>query len=542
MAMGSWSDDAAWRTLLETLVGWDSVTGSDGERKFPERLAQRLGTLPYVKRHPDAVALHPTGDGRYILTALVRPQVRRPDTVVLLSHHDVVGVEDYGAWAPWAFSPSALTARLRQDPSLLDEAARRDLERSDMLFGRGVMDMKGGLAVELALWAEAAETGDWPGNLLLLSVPDEEVHSLGMRRALDVLKNLQEAEGLTYRLVLNAEPIFPRYPGDRARYLYTGSIGKLLAGFFCVGQVTHVGESLAGLNANVMAAALTDALEWAEPLVQNADGERTPPPTNLLLKGLWERYSVQIPFRAVTLSNILLLDHPLEAVLQRLTDLAATALAALYDRYRAALTSAGADPDHPPVPPVRIVRYHDLYQEAVRRVGAETAAELARQALTGKPGDARDQAIGLVDTWASVCLDWAPMAVLFVAPPFYPAVNSARHPLVRRVVDAVNTYLGTRGEPPLVSQAYYGGLSDLSFVGYGEAAAARNILQDTMPGFGALYDLPQALEDFAAVPGLNLGPVGFDAHRPSERIDADYAVNVLLPMLRVAVREALVEP
>jgi arginine utilization protein RocB len=51
-----------------------------------------------------------------------------------------------------------------------------------------------------------------------------------------------------YTLVLNSEPMFPRYPGDQTNYVYTGSIGKILPGFYCYGKETHVGESLAGLN------------------------------------------------------------------------------------------------------------------------------------------------------------------------------------------------------------------------------------------------------------------------------------------------------
>jgi arginine utilization protein RocB len=310
----------SWTELLTRLVGVPSVTGSSAEARFPRELEALLAEMPYFASHRDAIVRHPTGEGREVLTALYRPDgPRRPQTVILLAHYDVVGVEDYGPLAPLAFEPERLTAALRADPDHLDDAARRDLDTGRFLFGRGVMDMKGGLASEITLLQEAEAGAFQPGgNLLLLAVPDEEVNSVGMRRALDALAQVARREELSYRLVLNTEPVFPRVPGDRTQYLYTGSMGKLLAGFYCLGQVTHVGESLSGLNANTMAAALTESMEWHPGLLQQFGDETTPPPTNLLQYGLSERYSVQIPFRAVTLTNILTHDRPLPEVLETL--------------------------------------------------------------------------------------------------------------------------------------------------------------------------------------------------------------------------------
>ena len=57
-----------------------------------------------------------------------------------------------------------------------------DLKSGDYLFGRGTMDMKMGLALHLHL-LEIASSEKWPINLMLLTVPDEEVNSAGMRAA-----------------------------------------------------------------------------------------------------------------------------------------------------------------------------------------------------------------------------------------------------------------------------------------------------------------------------------------------------------------------
>ncbi len=48
------------------------------------------------------------------------------------------------------------------------------------------MDMKMGLALHMHL-IENAAAEDWPINLLLMTVPDEEVDSAGMRAAVEIM-------------------------------------------------------------------------------------------------------------------------------------------------------------------------------------------------------------------------------------------------------------------------------------------------------------------------------------------------------------------
>ena len=52
------------------------------------------------------------------------------------------------------------------------------------------MDMKAGLAVQFSM-LERAMNGEFDGNLLLITVPDEEVNSQGMLEAVPVLKALE---------------------------------------------------------------------------------------------------------------------------------------------------------------------------------------------------------------------------------------------------------------------------------------------------------------------------------------------------------------
>ena len=71
--------------------------------------------------------------------------------------------------------------------------------------------------------------------------------------------------------------MFEKHPGDPKQYVYSGSIGKALAGFFCKGVETHVGEPFAGVNANLMVSEINRLLELNVDYCEEADGEVTPP-------------------------------------------------------------------------------------------------------------------------------------------------------------------------------------------------------------------------------------------------------------------------
>lgn len=232
--MSKWQTKEQLINLLCNLVNIPSVTGSDAEKNVPAYVVEQLRTLPYFQANPDHVRANPTGDGRHFVTALVKKEGVR-DTIILVSHFDVVDVEDYGDWQKHAFDPQTLTQLFHSRMADMPEAVRHDLLTGNWLFGRGTMDMKCGLALHMSM-LEQADAGAFDGNILLLTVPDEEVNSVGMRAAVPALLDIAAEFDLNYRAVLNSEPMFTRFPGDQNKYVYTGSIGKVLPGFLCYGK------------------------------------------------------------------------------------------------------------------------------------------------------------------------------------------------------------------------------------------------------------------------------------------------------------------
>ncbi|MEK3746289.1 M20/M25/M40 family metallo-hydrolase [Brevibacillus sp. FSL K6-0770] len=537
--MQKWQTKEQLVDLLCNLVNIPSITGSPAEKELPGYIVEQLRLLPYYQANPDHVQANPTEDGRHFVTALVKkPGVR--DTVILVSHFDVVDVEDYGGWMKHAFDPKTLTPLFQQNQADMPADVQQDLRSGNWLFGRGTMDMKCGLTLHMSM-IEQACAGEFDGNILLLTVPDEEVNSVGMRAAVPRLLEIAQQFDLHYTTVLNSEPMFTRYPGDQNTYVYTGSIGKVLPGFLCYGKETHVGEPFAGLNGNYMASQITCELELNTSFCEVVDGEASPPPTNLIQKDLKKEYSVQIPHRAVTLFNLFLLEKQMEEVVEPLLGAARNVAERIRENYlRHASQFANFAPFSPRDLTISVMTYEDLYAYALKTHGEDKLRQLEADVIANRQDkDDRDTTIELVDQLAILCKELSPMMILFFAPPFYPAVSSRNHPLIQQTVAEMEAYAREQHQVTLLKQNYFGGISDLSYVGLQYPAASMQPLVANMPLWDNGYSIPlQELEAFD-VPVMNLGPVGRDAHQWTERLDVDYAFDTLKDMLPKCIQSLL---
>lgn len=127
---------------------------------------------------------------------------------------------------------------------MLPQEVIDDIESGEYLFGRGALDMKSGVAGHMYLiqyFSEHPEELD--GNLLAIGECDEEDNSKGIITALDLLEELKEKEHFEYVACINADYSTNYAPGDENRYIYYGSIGKLLPCFAVFGKEAHVGQA-----------------------------------------------------------------------------------------------------------------------------------------------------------------------------------------------------------------------------------------------------------------------------------------------------------
>jgi len=303
------------KTLL-TLVSCSSISGTSEEKNMAKEIYNLLSEMEYFISNPDLLALNPIPDdphGRFFVTAMLRGNSNK--TIIMLNHHDIVGLSDYGAYKELALNPHALTKAI--NPSILPDSARADLLSGEWIFGRGVMDMKCGISLQLNLLEELSKNPQsLPGNILFLSVPDEENNSAGMLAAVPFLTQRMEEESLTYAALINSEPC--SFNSDGSYNVYIGAIGKILPMFYCVGKETHAADPFGGINANLMAAEIERIMEVNADLADTADGESSMPPTNLKSKDVKELYNVSTPAASVAYYNIFTLNRSPKDILAQL--------------------------------------------------------------------------------------------------------------------------------------------------------------------------------------------------------------------------------
>jgi len=513
-----WSTPKAMEELLCELVGWESRTFTQGERDFPVKLQEKLKLLQYFKNYPNQMTLHEADEGRRSLTALYRhsdPDVTK--TIVLLSHFDTVRTEEYGHLAPFAFDPQALTKMLADVVDTLPDAARSDLASGEYLFGRGVMDMKMGLVLHMHL-VEQAIANEWKVNLLLVTVPDEEVNSVGMRTMLPHLLKIEKSFNLDYSLFLNSEPSFTQRPGDETHYIYSGTMGKIMPGALFFGKETHVGEPLSGITATYMSSYLSQDMEWNPAFREEDLGETTPLPVSLQLKDLKLDYSTQTPYRAAALYNIFTLKEDAASVMDTFEEVVKKSVKrcqADYDQLCKRENVKGFRP-------IRIIRYEALFSYVQEKFDDALTEEATRIILDETNWDDREKSIRMAGEWMLLCPELAPAVVLFYAPPYYPAVNSSADPRSQEVIAAMKK-IGEAEDFTVQHIHYFNGICDLSYVNYDKSTTELDAYGKNTPVWGHTYSVPFEAMSLLKAPVLNIGPFGKDPHQRTERLHRENA-------------------
>ncbi|PKR78917.1 hypothetical protein CEY16_03950 [Halalkalibacillus sediminis] len=537
-----WQTKAELVRLLDQLVSFKSVTGSEDEIAIVDYIYQLLQERDYFNEHPDHLRRRPIEDGRQFLTALVKkPEVKQ--TIILVSHIDVVDVDDYGSLKPSAFRVKELTEEFVKDFSNLPEEIKRDLKTGEWLFGRGTMDMKAGTALQLSM-LEKAMNGEWDGNILQLVVPDEEANSIGMIEAVEELKKIQAEYDLDYKLCLNCEPMFRQYPGDEQTYFYTGSLGKLLPGFFCYGKETHVGEPFHGLNANLITSYLNEHLELNELFIEEVENQITPPPVSLMNRDLKDQYSVQTPLTAVSMYNVFYMEQTIDDIRKKLFDVMNKTKSHVeqHMREKASIFYKDEYQLDESTYTISVMDYDMLYEAAVERHGAEEVQRRQRLLIHDRSGGDRDFSTVLTQDLAYLCKDLAPMIVLFFSPPFYPAVTSQHHSMIKNILNDVSDYTEKEHERSPEVLSYFSGLSDLSFVGESNQTSDQiQSLTENMPLEKAGLANMVIKGDRLIVPTLNIGPYGKDAHQWTERLEINYSFEQLPKILERTIKTTFKE-
>lgn len=289
-------------TLATQLTTVKSIVGTAGELDIACKIYEHIRQLPYFQENPDKLQLQEIGRdavGRKNVLAYIEGKPGASRTILCLGHIDTVGIQDFAELQPYATCPE----KIRQELAKIQfcDEIRREIASGEWIFGRGIFDMKTGVAAHIIMLEKfAAQAGKMNGNLVFLGVADEEGQSLGMLSGVEYVHELANSNGWEFIAAVDTDYMTEKYPGDQHKYVYIGSVGKLLPSFYIYGEETHVGEAFNGLDANLLASEVLYQMDMNVDLCDRVDGEITLPPVSLQQRDIKTEYSVQTA-NAVTL-------------------------------------------------------------------------------------------------------------------------------------------------------------------------------------------------------------------------------------------------
>lgn len=537
--------------VLRRFIAVNSETDTAGEKDCEAFLIDYLSGIPYFQENNELFGSYAIGEDplhRAVCWALMKG--RGASTVVLIHHYDVVGIEDFKNLKGFAFQPDALAEALKSISDELHPEAREDLFSGDYLFGRGSADMKAGGAIQLALLKRYSELKEFEGNILLLSLPDEENLSAGMRTAVGLLDELKEKHGLHYVYGFNSEPHQRKIDGRGL--LSEGSVGKILSFISVRGFLSHVGKVFEGFNPVPLLAEIVAETELSPLLSDWVNGEAAPPPTWLNLRDRKESYDVSMPLSAGGCISILTLDSDPMHVLKLLHTSAENSFEKVIRRMNSSYAEfcrrTGRNVETLPWKPL-VMTYAELLDEAegnggehFRKAYSDERKTIEKRIKDGEL-DFIEGTFLMTEFVFHFISDLSPRVVLGFVPPYYPNVSNfllkdlTQNQLM--LADRIRDFSLTEYAVEYEKESYYTGISDLSYLSLKDSRGIQSELEQDTPLYGDAYSIPLEKIEALSMPCLNIGPWGKDFHKLTERVYKpdlyiqtpallDYAIRLIL--------------
>jgi arginine utilization protein RocB len=533
-------------------VGINSETGSAAENLAGPFFHEYFSGLPYFQQHPEqfgAYAIANDPFDRKVEWAFVKGS--GTETVVLLHHVDVVQIEDYGLFKPYAFDPTALEHALRENADGLPVEMRQDLDSGAYYFGRGAADAKGGGAIHLALLDEFSQDEGLNGNILMLAVPDEENLSAGMRSAVSLMAELKAKFQLDYVLLIDSESQTPKDENTGA--LAAGAVGKLLPFVYVRGVLAHAYHAAEGFNPLAILSEVVANTEMNIELVevQMDVKEMTPLPTWLMVRDSKMVYDVSLPLSAFGCLNIFTLTNRPKQLLQTLRELCEGAAAKVTARINRVADAYDLAMSHAPRKQAwktKVLSFDEYlgylkacagteFEPFYQKVMADNLAALRSGKLT-----MAFATWSILDQLAQLDESKQPVVVIGLVPPVYPSLTYTERPNFSATIQHISKVLNemsTEAWGQFFQVDPYMGVSDLSYTSLSNAKEMEKIITTNMPLYGEFYQVP--FKDLAtiAMPCINIGPRSKDVQKMGERVLKEDLLERTPQLIATAIRAAL---
>lgn len=539
--------------LTKKLVSIGSVNTTPGEKAIGCYIEEYLRSIPYFEKHPERVIIQELKEDalerRNVIAWIKGEKGNSKKTILFHGHTDTVGIEDYGRLKEYAFDCDQLMEEFRKIE--LPKEVREDLESGEYLFGRGACDMKSGDAVFLVLARHICEKlNELEGNIILSFNPVEENLHTGIIEAREIFEKLKQEEGLEYILAINNDYICPLYLNDPKRYVYTGSVGKLLPCFYIQGKETHVGQCFEGFDASLVAAELVKEITLNPDFCEAYKGEYTLPPSVLKMKDLKKQYNVQTSFSSFLYFNYFVHNASMQEIMKKLRAAAMKSLEAVEDLINARnksfcqMTNQLYKERHYDL---QVLDYQELVnlakQKSVTEVEGWIAEKTAKEQENGT--DKREIPMRIVEGLCNIADIKEPTIVIFFAAPYCPH-NTLKTEIVEEkalyheLSEIIGEFAEETGEDYQILQ-FFPSLTDSSYLKIDDDMASIQMLKANFPSYEALYNVPLEAIKALNIPGINYGCYGKDAHKWTERVYMPYSYEVLPKLIMKTIDYFLTE-
>lgn len=526
--------------ITKSLVALNSINGTLGEGKKADYIKDMIKSFPYFQENPSHVweqAIPEDPYGRKNIFAFIEGNGDSLNTVIYHAHLDTVGIEDFGPLKDIAFDSDRLAEYFSSYE--FDRDVQRDARSGEWMFGRGSVDMQSGIAVHLTNLLHFSERRDQlPGHILFMANPDEESQHSGILTSISELKRLKQEKQLRYLAAINNDFITPLYEGDTTRYIYTGAAGKLLPCFAIYGREVHVGDTLSGIDPNLIASEITRRIHNNIHMAENIEGELVLPPTCLYQRDNKEAYNVQTAVSSYVYFNYFIYEKTAKEVMDQLSAVAEEAcketeqkLSDYYDEYceRTSLPKKDITWN------VQVYSLED-YLKRLRSRGIDPAQCIEQAFKTYEHLELRMRCFKAVEELQKLDPEQGAKVIIFYAPPYLPhnylKKESTRDRLLQHVIqEAVDKTAASTGET-FIFKKFFPYLADGSFLSLHETDAEVAAFTDNFPGWDVIGTIPFKEIRELNIPSVNMGVYGKDGHKWTERVYKPYTFHVLPKLIQ----------
>lgn len=524
------------KKITDELVRIPSVVKTSGEVDCAKKILEYYKALPYFKDNPEYLLMQQTENDeieRYNVIAMVRGTKGRSNkTVLLMGHFDTVGVDDFGSISDHAFDPTTLPDLLKG--LNLSDNLNKDIDSGEYMFGRGSLDMKSGVAGHMFLVKHFSEhPEELDGNIIVMAQCDEEDNSHGAISCLKVLKEWKNKYNLEYQAAINADYSTPYHDKDENRYVYFGTIGKLLPSFYAVGKEAHVGQAFASLDPNLLVAEITRLIDLNTDLCDEAQGEVTIPPVSLKQADFKDVYTVQTAIAAYSYYNFFVHRMTPADVMEKVKEKAVEAFDNVVEYLDNSYKKYCEMGNHvyTKLPwETRVYTWEDFYNELATIHGDKFTVYIhnfAKELNENEPSlDLRIFSVKVVDEAWKWSMDKSPAIIIYYSSTFCARIEMlGESPREKELISSVKSsieFVQNYSDKPIVTKMFYPFISDMSFMGMSDSKESLRSLESNMPAWGTKYNHPieEILE--VDVPVVNIGTYGKDGHQISERVHMKY--------------------